>query len=91
VYYYIRRIIQINNKEILQYDWFSKFLDLDNNRYLYDRNELFCDFDDSYRGIDSKFSIFNDISTNAPNELVREYGTQEGPKVRRVVDLHLLN
>ncbi len=82
-------MLQINNKEILPYDWFSKFFDLDNNRDLYDRNELFSDFDDSYRGIDSKSNVFNDVSTNAPNELVREYGTQEGPKVRKVVDLHM--
>jgi HSP20 family protein len=82
-------MLQINNKEILPYDWFSNFFDLDNNRDLYDRNELFSDFDDSYRGIDSKSNVFNDISTNAPNELVREYETQEGPKVRKVVDLHM--
>jgi len=82
-------MLHINNKQILPYDWFSKFLDLVNNRDLYDRNELFCDFDDSYRGVDSKLNVFNDILTNAPNELVREYGTQEGPKLREVVGLHM--
>ena len=89
MYYYVKRMLHINNKQILPYDWFSKFLDLVNNRDLYDRNELFSDFDDSYRGVDSKFSVFNDISTNAPNELVREYGTQEGPKLREIVGLHM--
>ncbi len=82
-------MLQINNKNIILYDWFSKFFDLVNNIDLYDRNELFSDFDDSYRGIDSKFNVFKVISKNAPNELVREYGTQEGPKVREIVDLHM--
>jgi hypothetical protein len=82
-------MLRINNKQILPYDWLSKFLDLVNNRDLYDRNELFSDFDDSYRGVDSKFNVFNDISTNTQNELVREYGTQEVPKLREVVGLHM--
>ena len=30
------------------------------------------------------FNVFNDISTNAPKELIREYETQEGGKVREV-------
>ena len=30
------------------------------------------------------FNQFNDMSTNAPKELVREYETQEGDKVREV-------
>jgi HSP20 family protein len=30
------------------------------------------------------FNVFNDISTNAPEELVREYETEEGVKVREV-------
>src|SRR6476659_242498 len=30
------------------------------------------------------FDVFNDISTNAPKELVREYETSEGGKVREV-------
>jgi HSP20 family protein len=34
--------------------------------------------------IDTMFDVFNDISTNAPKELVREYETQEGVKVREV-------
>jgi HSP20 family protein len=30
------------------------------------------------------FNVFEDISTNAPKELIREYETQEGGKVREV-------
>src|SRR3954453_11673520 len=30
------------------------------------------------------FNVFNDLSTNAPKELVREYETPEGGKVREV-------
>ena len=74
----------MNNKNILPYDWFGNFFDLVNSRGLYDRNDLFRDFKDSYRGINAMYNAFNDISTNAPVELVREYETQEGAKVREV-------
>jgi HSP20 family protein len=30
------------------------------------------------------FNVFNDLSTNAPKELVREYQTQDGGKVREI-------
>jgi HSP20 family protein len=74
----------MNNKNILPYDWFSNFFDVVNNMGLYDRRDVFRDFKDSYRGIDTMFNVFNDISTNAPKELVREYETEEGVKVREV-------
>jgi HSP20 family protein len=74
----------MNNKNILPYDWFSNFFDPLNNRGFYDRGDVFRDFEDSYRGIDAMYNAFNDISTNAPNELIREYETQEGLKVREV-------
>ena len=74
----------MNNKNILPYDWFSNFFDPLNNRGFYDRGDVFRDFEDSYRGIDARYNPFNYISTNAPKELVREYETQEGVKVREV-------
>ena len=74
----------MNNKNILPYDWFSNFFDVVNNRGLYDRSDVFRDFEDRYREIDTMFNVFNDISNNGPKELVREYETQEGVKVREV-------
>ena len=74
----------MNNKTILPYDWFSNFFNPLNNRGLFDRNDVFRDLEDRYRGIDAMYNVFNDISTNAPEELVREYETEEGVKVREV-------
>jgi HSP20 family protein len=74
----------MNNKNILPYDWFSNFFNPLNNRGLFDRSDVFRDFEDRYRGMDTMFNVFNDISTNAPEELVREYETEEGVKVREV-------
>ena len=74
----------MNNNNILPYYRFSSFFDLVPSKKLDDRYEVFRDFDDSYRGIDSKFSVFNHNSANAPKERVkvREYETQEVPMSR---------
>jgi HSP20 family protein len=74
----------MNNKNILPYDWFSNFLNPLNNRGFFDGRDVFRDFEDRYRGLDAMYNVFNDISTNAPEELVREYETEEGVKVREV-------
>ncbi len=69
----------MNNNNILPYYRFSNCFDLVPSKECYDRYEVFRDFDDSYRGIDSKFSVFNHNSADAPKELVkvREHETQE--------------
>ncbi len=46
--------------------------------------DFFRDFDDMQEEMSRMFNAFNDISTNAPKELVREYETSEGDKVREV-------
>ncbi len=74
----------MNNKNILPYDWFSNFFNPLNSRGFFDRSDVFRDFEDRYRGMDAMLNVFNDISTNAPEELVREYETEEGVKVREV-------
>src|SRR5206468_7185791 len=42
------------------------------------------DFEDMEKEMERMFNQFNDISTNAPKELIREYETSEGAKVREV-------
>jgi hypothetical protein len=75
----------MNNNKILPYYRFNSFFDLVPSKELYDRYEVFRDFDDSYRGIDSKISVLNHNSVNASKEIVRvrvrvrEYETQELP------------
>ena len=71
----------MNNNKILPYYRFNNFFNLVPSKELYDRYEVFRDFDDSYRGIDSRISVLNHNSVNVPKERVRvrEYETQEVP------------
>ena len=47
--------------------------------------DIFREFDDMHREMARMYNTFNDISTNPPpKELVREYQTPEGEKVREV-------
>ena len=71
----------MNNNKILPYYRFNSFFDQVPSKELYDRYEVFRDFDDSYRGIDSKISLLNHNSVKVPKERVRVrgYETQEVP------------
>jgi HSP20 family protein len=74
--------------------WFNRFFDfgsgmrrmrsmLDWDRGLFDMDP-FREFDNMEREMDSIFGRLEDIQTNAPQELVREYQTSDGAKVREV-------
>jgi HSP20 family protein len=54
------------------------------SRSLFDMTDIFNDFDAIHKEMNRTFNVFNDISTNAPKELIREYETKEGDKVREV-------
>jgi HSP20 family protein len=73
-----------NNNGILPIDLFNRFFGLGRrtSRGLFDKNDMFRGFDDMHREMNRMFDVFNDLSTNAPKELVREYETSEGGKVR---------
>src|SRR3954467_2104070 len=76
-----------NNNDILPMDWFNRFFNLGgrrDGRSLFDTTDLFGDFDDMHREMNRMFNVFNDISKTAPKELIREYETSEGGKVREV-------
>jgi HSP20 family protein len=78
-----------NNGDILPIDnLFNRFFNLGGlgkgGKNLFDMTDLFRDFDDMHKEMNRTFNVFNDISTNAPKELIREYETQEGGKVREV-------
>jgi HSP20 family protein len=74
--------------------WFNRFFDfgsgmrrmrsmLDWDRGLFDMDP-FIEFDNMEREMDSIFGQLEDIQTDAPQELVREYQTSDGAKVREV-------
>jgi HSP20 family protein len=81
-----------NNGDILPIDnLFNRFFNLGGllgrgggSRSLFDMTDLFNDFDDMHKEMNRTFNVFNDISTNAPKELIREYETKEGGKVREI-------
>ncbi len=79
----------MSNKDIIPSDWISRFFETGLGRGrgrglgLFNRDE-FSDFDDIHKEMNRMFDVFNDISNNAPKELVREYETKEGGKVREV-------
>src|SRR6185437_2555322 len=87
----------MSNKDIDNYDLFKRFFGGfgrgfggRDNRALSNRGmdlfgrDFFREFDDVQEEMSKMFNAFNDISTNAPKELVREYETSEGGKVREV-------
>ena len=87
----------MSSGNIEPYDWFKRFFDNSgfgsSNRLnnlmrksgwsLFDR-DFFRDFEDMEKEMERMFNQFNDISANAPKELIREYQTSEGEKVREV-------
>jgi len=79
----------MSNNDIIPSDWISRFFEtgLGKRRArglgLFSR-DAFSDFDDIHKEMNRMFDAFNDISNNAPKELVREYETKEGGKVREV-------
>jgi len=73
-----------NNNDILPMDWFNRFFNLGGRRggrSLFDTTDLFGDFDDMHKVMNR---MFNDISKTAPKELIKEYETSDGSKVREV-------
>jgi HSP20 family protein len=71
-------------------DWYNKFFSFVNwpSRRRQSGNyfdDLFRGFDEMKRGMERQFEeAFKDIQTNAPKDLIREYETPEGDKVREV-------
>src|SRR6478735_1805278 len=68
------------NNDILPIDLFNRFFGL-GRRGSFDTRDMFKSFDDINREMDR---MFNDVSSSAPKDLVREYQTSDGAKVREV-------
>jgi HSP20 family protein len=79
-----------SNGDILPIDnLFSRFFNLGGlwkgeGKSRFDTTDLFGDFEDIHKEMNRTFNVFNNISTNTPKELIREYETKEGDKVREV-------
>jgi len=71
------------NNNIIPLDLFNRFFGV-GRRGLLDMGNMFRGFDDMHKEMDRMFNVFNDISKDAPKELVREYQTSDGANVREV-------
>jgi len=69
-----------NNNDILPIDLFNRFFG-SGRRGLFNMRDIFRGFDDMHKEMDR---MFNDVSSKAPKDLVREYQTSDGAKVREV-------
>jgi HSP20 family protein len=74
----------MSNKDISPYDWFKKFFGSESERDFFSSREVFREFDDMQREMQRMYNQFTDIQSKAPKELIREYETKEGNKVREI-------
>jgi len=71
----------MGNRDIQPYDWFKRFFESGRDFFNID---MFREFDDVQREMQRMRDQFADIQSNAPKELIREYETKEGDKVREI-------
>ena len=87
--YYIRQVKNMNIRPIdNNNDWFNRFFDFGGMRgsgwgSLFDMDP-FKEIEDMEKEMGRMFGQLKDIQTNAPKELIREYQTPDGAKVREV-------
>jgi HSP20 family protein len=72
----------MSDRDIQSYDRFKRLFG-GYGRDFFGR-DMFRDFDDMQREMQRMYDQFTDIQTNTPKELIREYETSEGDKVREV-------
>src|ERR671921_1096716 len=73
----------MSDRDINPFDLYKRFFGGNEIKKYFDR-DFFRDFEDMEKEMERMFNQFNDISANAPKDLVREYDTPEGGKVREV-------
>jgi len=71
----------MSDRDINPFDLYRKIFGGNEIKKYFDR-EFFRELDDMQREMERMFNQFNDIQSNSPKELVREYQTSEGKKVR---------
>jgi len=74
----------MSNRDIQPYDWFKKFFGSASGRDFFGSRDVFKEFDEMQREMQRMYDHFAEIQSNAPKELIREYETKEGNKVREI-------
>ncbi|WP_148687257.1 archaeal heat shock protein Hsp20 [Candidatus Nitrosocosmicus hydrocola] len=75
------------SNNITPFDWINRFFDQgNNNRFgrLFGAENLVSEIESIHKEMDSIFEVFNENTKQNSKELVREYETEDGRKVRQV-------
>jgi HSP20 family protein len=75
----------MSNRDIIPNDWYKKFFSRQSPFGSWNFNDLFREFDEMRNEMERTFSEpFKNIENRVPKDLVKEYETPEGGKVREV-------
>ena len=75
----------MSNRDIIPNDWYKKFFSRQTPFGSWNFNDLFREFDEMRNEMERTFSEpFKNIENRVPKDLVKEYETPEGGKVREV-------
>ncbi|MGE5862890.1 MAG: hypothetical protein ACM31H_03885, partial [Nitrososphaerales archaeon] len=75
----------MSNRDIIPSDWYKRFISGRSPFGSWNLNDLFREFDEMRNEIERTFSEpFKNIENRIPKDLVKEYETPEGGKVREV-------
>lgn len=80
----------MSDKDIIPNNWFDRFFNLPFGRRgrglfpVWNARDMLSEFDYIHEEMNRMFDVFNNFTSNAPKELVREYETKDGKKVREV-------
>ncbi len=83
---YLSDYYKMSIGNIEPYDWFNRFFGNLNTRRrgIFETRDMFREFDEMQKEMERMFDTSNNISSSAPKELIREYETKEGNKVREI-------
>ena len=75
----------MSNKDIIPYDWYKRFFSGRSTFGGWGFDDMFREFDEIRKEMDRTFSEqFKNIENRVPKNLIKEYETPEGGKVREV-------
>jgi HSP20 family protein len=75
----------MSNRDIIPNDWYRKFFSRQSPFGSWNFNDLFREFDEMRNEVERTFSEpFKNIENRVPKDLIKEYETPEGGKVREV-------
>lgn len=80
----------MSNKDIIPSDWINRFFDFPFGRRgrslssIADTRDMLSELDYVHDELNRVFDVFNNLSNNVPKEIMKQYETKEGGKIREV-------